>query len=136
MGKPGREGAPSPVYPGDSATRQEVRHAGPPTRSRWGGYHLARPGGLRGRKASSTRKIKPQTSNPFSVSSKKEMIQQFAFKKILSTNASSKQEMIQQFVSFLFLNLHFPIIFLQQTIRLPKTNALVHKTIATEAKVQ
>ena len=63
MGKPGRDGAESPVNPGDSATRQEVRHEGPPTRTRWGGYHLARPGGPSGRKASSTRKIKPQTSN-------------------------------------------------------------------------
>ena len=45
MGKPGRDRAPSPVNPGDSATRQEVCHEGPPTRSRWGGYHLARPGG-------------------------------------------------------------------------------------------
>ena len=51
MGKPGRDGTPSPVNPGDSATRQEVRHKGPPTRTRWGGYHLARPGsppGLKG----------------------------------------------------------------------------------------
>ena len=61
-GKPGRDGAPSPVNPGDSATRQEMRLGGPPTRTRWGGYHLARPGGPRGRKASSTRKIKPQIS--------------------------------------------------------------------------
>ena len=45
MGKPGRDGAPSPVNPGDSTTRQEVRLGGPPTRTRWGGYHLARPGG-------------------------------------------------------------------------------------------
>ena len=50
------------MNPGDSATRQEVRLGGPPTRTRWGGYHLARPGGPRGRKASSTRKIKPHTS--------------------------------------------------------------------------
>ena len=45
MGKPGRDRAPSPVNPGDSATRQEVCQEGPPTRSQWGGYHLARPGG-------------------------------------------------------------------------------------------
>ena len=64
MGKPGKDGAPSPVNPGDSATRQEVPLGGPPTRTRWGGYHLARPGGPRGRKASSTRKIKNQNSNP------------------------------------------------------------------------
>ena len=63
MGKPGRDGAPSSVNPGDSATRQEVRLGGPPTGTQWGGYHLARPGGSRGQKASSTRKIKPQTSN-------------------------------------------------------------------------
>ena len=63
MGKPGRDGAPSSVKPGYSATRQEVRLGGPPTRAPWGGYHLARPGGPRGRKASSTRRIKPQTSN-------------------------------------------------------------------------
>ena len=45
MGKPGRDGAPSSVNPGDSTNRQEVRLGGPPTRTRWGGYHLARPGG-------------------------------------------------------------------------------------------
>ena len=50
MGKPGRDRAPSPVNPEDSATRQEVCHEGPPTRSWWGGYHLARPGGPPGRK--------------------------------------------------------------------------------------
>ena len=50
MGKPGRDRAPSPVNPGDSATRQEVCHEGPPTRSRWGGYHLARPAGPPGLK--------------------------------------------------------------------------------------
>ena len=44
MGKPGRDRAPSPLNPGDSATRQEVCHEGPPTRTRWGGYHLARLG--------------------------------------------------------------------------------------------
>ena len=32
MGKPGRDRAPSPVNPGDSATRQEVCFEGPPTR--------------------------------------------------------------------------------------------------------
>ena len=63
MGKPGRDGAPSPVNPGDSATRQEVRLKRPPTRTRWGRYHLADQVAPRGRKASSTRKIKPQTSN-------------------------------------------------------------------------
>ena len=51
------------MNPGDSATRQEVCLGGPPTATRWGGYHLAQPGGLRGRKASSICKIKPQTSN-------------------------------------------------------------------------
>ena len=34
-----------------------------PTRTRWGGYHLPDQVAPRGRKASSTRKIKPQTSN-------------------------------------------------------------------------
>ena len=48
--KPGKDGAPSSVNPGDSATRQEVRLGGPPTRTRWGGYHLARPGGPPGPK--------------------------------------------------------------------------------------
>ena len=48
--KPGRDGAPSPVNPGDSATRQEVRLGEPPTRTRWGGYPLARPGGPPGPK--------------------------------------------------------------------------------------
>ena len=46
----GFNGAPSSVNPGDSATRQEVRLGGPPTRTRWGGYHLARPGGPPGPK--------------------------------------------------------------------------------------
>ena len=46
-----REGRGSePCEPGDSATRQEVRLGGPPTRTRWGGYHLARPGGPPGPK--------------------------------------------------------------------------------------
>ena len=34
MGKLGRDRGPSPVNPGDSATRQELFHEGPPTRSR------------------------------------------------------------------------------------------------------
>ena len=34
MGKPGRDGAPSNVNPGDSATRQKVRLGGPLTRTR------------------------------------------------------------------------------------------------------
>ena len=38
------------VNPGDSATRQEVHLGGPPTRTWWGGYHLARPGGPPGPK--------------------------------------------------------------------------------------
>ena len=50
MGKPGRDEAPSSVNPGDSATRQEVHLGGPPTRTRLGGYHLARPGGPPGPK--------------------------------------------------------------------------------------
>ena len=45
MGKPGRDRAPSPVNPRDSATKQEVCHEGPPTRPQWAGYHLAPPGG-------------------------------------------------------------------------------------------
>ena len=53
-GKPGRDGAPSSVNPGDSTTRQEVSHEGPPTRTWFGGYHLARSRGPPG----------PQTSNP------------------------------------------------------------------------
>ena len=63
MGKPGRDRAPSLVNPGDSACRQTVCHEGPPTRSRWGGYHLFDQMALWGRKASSTRKVKPQISN-------------------------------------------------------------------------
>ena len=63
MGKPGRDGAPSPVNPGDSATRQEVRLGGPPTRTRWENITWPDQVAPRGRKASSTRKIKPQTSN-------------------------------------------------------------------------
>ena len=50
MGTPGKDGAPSSVNPGVSTTRQEVRLGGPPTRTRWGGYHLARPGGPPGPK--------------------------------------------------------------------------------------
>ena len=50
MGTPGKDGAPSSVNPGDSATKQEVRLGGPPSRTRWGGYHLARPGGPLGPK--------------------------------------------------------------------------------------
>ena len=64
MGKPGRDGAPSSVNPGDSATRQEVRLGGPPTRTRWGGYHLARPGGPPGaerRLVPAKSNLKPQT---------------------------------------------------------------------------
>ena len=53
------------MNPGDSATRQEVRLGGPPTRTWWGGYHLADQVAPRGRKASSTRKTKPETSNLF-----------------------------------------------------------------------
>ena len=61
MGKPGRDRAPSPVDPGDSATRQEVCHEGPPTTSRWGGNHLAQPGSPPGSKNVSYPKC--QTSN-------------------------------------------------------------------------
>ena len=63
MGKPERDGAPSPVNPGDSATRQDVRLGGPPLGP--GGEDITWPDQVapRGRKASSTRKIKPQTSN-------------------------------------------------------------------------
>ena len=50
MGKPGGDRAPSPVNPGDSANRQKVCHERRPTRSWWGGYHLARPGGPPGPK--------------------------------------------------------------------------------------
>ena len=50
MGKPVGDRAPSPVNPGDSATRQEMCHDWPPTRTRWGGYHLTRPGGPPGPK--------------------------------------------------------------------------------------
>ena len=51
------------MSPGDSATRQEVRLGGPPTRTRR--EDITRPDQVapQGRKASSTRKIKPQTSN-------------------------------------------------------------------------
>ena len=34
-----------PCEPQDSATMQEVLLGEPPTRTWWGGYHLARPGG-------------------------------------------------------------------------------------------
>ena len=49
-GEAGEGRAPSSVNPGDFATRQEVRLGGPPTRTRWGGSHLARPGGPPGPK--------------------------------------------------------------------------------------
>ena len=51
------------MNPGDSATRQEVRLGGPPLGP--GGEDITWPDQVapRGRKASSTRKIKPQTSN-------------------------------------------------------------------------
>ena len=62
MGKPGRDGAPSPVNAGDSATRQ-VRRDGPPTRSRRGGYHLARPGGPPGPKGVQYRRNQTSNSN-------------------------------------------------------------------------
>ena len=38
MGKAGRDRAPSPVNPEDSATKQEVCPEGPPTRPRGGGH--------------------------------------------------------------------------------------------------
>ena len=68
MGKPGRDRAPSPVNPGDSATRQEVCHEGPFTRSRWRGYHLARPGGTPEPNGvqyprNQTSKLKPQSAH-------------------------------------------------------------------------
>ena len=63
MGKPGRDRAPSSVNSGDSATRQDVRLRGPPTRTRWEDITWPDQVAPRGRKASSTRKIKPQTSN-------------------------------------------------------------------------
>ena len=49
-GAAGKEQGFELVNPGDSATRQEVCHEGPPTRSPWGGYHLAGPGGPQGPK--------------------------------------------------------------------------------------
>ena len=63
MGKPGSDRAPSPVNPGDCATGQDVCHEGPPTRSRWGGYHQARPGdpGAEERLVPDTLNLKPQT---------------------------------------------------------------------------
>ena len=50
MTKPVRDRAPSPVNLGDSATRQDVCYEDPPTRTWWGEYHLAQPGGPRGQK--------------------------------------------------------------------------------------
>ena len=63
MGKPGRDRAPSPVRPGDPATGRRCVIKGPPLGP--GGEDITWPDqvGPRGRKASSTRKIKPQTSN-------------------------------------------------------------------------
>ena len=44
-GEAGEGRGSEPREPGVSAIRQEVRLGGPPTRTRWGVYHLARPGG-------------------------------------------------------------------------------------------
>ena len=49
-GEAGEGRGSTPVNPGGSATGQEVRHEGPPARTRWGGYHLAQPGGPPGPK--------------------------------------------------------------------------------------
>ena len=49
-GEAGEGQGSEPSEPGNSATRQEVCHEWPPTRSRWGGYHLARQGGPPGPK--------------------------------------------------------------------------------------
>ena len=48
MGEPSRDRAPRPVKPGDSATKQQVPHEGPPNRLCSGGYQLVRPGCLLG----------------------------------------------------------------------------------------
>ena len=68
MGKPGSDRAPSPVNPGNSATRQEMCQEGPPTRSRCGRYHMARPGGPPQPKSAlypenQIFNLQPQTSN-------------------------------------------------------------------------
>ena len=65
MGKLGRDGAPSPVNPGYSATRRKCVMEGPPLGP--SGEDITWPDQVvpRGRKAFSTRKIKPQTSNIF-----------------------------------------------------------------------
>ena len=64
-GEAGEGRAPIPVNPGDSAIRQEVCLGGHPLG--FGGEDITWPYQVapRGRKASSTRKIKPQTSNLF-----------------------------------------------------------------------
>ena len=61
--------APSAVNPGDPATRQEVRLVGPATRTRWGAYHLAQPGGPPGPKGvyypqNQTTNLKPRGDPP------------------------------------------------------------------------
>ena len=60
MGKPGRQGAPSSVSPGDSATRQEVCHEGPPTRTLLGRIS---PGPIRW-PPGAERRLVPAKSNP------------------------------------------------------------------------
>ena len=50
-GEAGEGRGSEPCEPEDSAIRQEVRLGGPPTKTRWGGYHLARPGGPPGPKS-------------------------------------------------------------------------------------
>ena len=63
MGKPGRNGAPSSVNPGDPPPGGRCVFEGPPLGP--GGEDITWPNQVapRGQKASSTRKIKPQTSN-------------------------------------------------------------------------
>ena len=63
MGKPGRDGAPSPVNWGSPPPGRRCDIEGPPLGP--GGENITWPDTVapRGRKASSTRKIKPQTPN-------------------------------------------------------------------------
>ena len=49
-GEAGEGRGSEPCEPGGLATRQEARLGGPSTRTRWGGYHLAQPGGPPGSK--------------------------------------------------------------------------------------
>ena len=62
-GEAGEAQGSEPREPGGLRQRQEVCHEGPPTRTRWGGYHLARRGGPP--ESNGVQYLQKQTSNLF-----------------------------------------------------------------------